>query len=80
MKTLILNIPDNLGLKEDEVSIYLAAKLYEDKKLSMGQAAKFCGMEKRDFMEVLGKYGVSFTNITVEDLKQDIENAKNYRI
>jgi len=75
LKTLTLNIPDNLNLKAFDVSMYLAAKLYEDGMLSAGQAAEMVGLSKQAFIEVLGKYGVSVFSTSVDDLRNDIKNA-----
>ncbi len=58
----------------------LAAQLYEMGKLSLGQAAEFAGYSKRTFMELLGSYGVSVFNYPVDDLDNDILNAKNNHI
>ena len=39
MKHLTLNIPDDLNLNENETKRFLAAKMFESGKLSLGQAA-----------------------------------------
>jgi predicted HTH domain antitoxin len=80
MKTLTLQIPDNVPLDEQEAKMMLAAKLYEKGTLSMGQAAEMAGYSKRTFMELLGKYNVSVFNYPVEELENDIRNAENYNL
>ena len=75
MKTIQLNIPDNLDIEEHEFSIIVAAKLYEDKKLSLGEAAQLAGLTKRTFVEIIGKYGVSIFSNSISDLHSDIANA-----
>ena len=75
MRTIHLNIPDNVDLKDYDFSMIIAAKLYEDCKLSSGQAAKIAGLTKRTFIELLGRYGVSVFSNSVSDLHSDIENA-----
>lgn len=75
MRTIQLNIPDGVDLKDYDFSMIIAAKLYEDAKLSAGQAAKIVGLSKRAFIEMLGKYGVSVFGDTISDLHSDIENA-----
>ena len=72
---IVLKIPENINSKTFDVSIYLAAKMYEDKLLSSGQAAEMVGLSKRTFIEILGKYGVSLFSQSTDDLKKDIENA-----
>lgn len=78
MNSLILQLPDNLNATE--AKNLLAAKLYETGKLSMGQSAELAGFSKRDFMEILGNYGVSIFNLSEQDLEKDINNAKNYHL
>ena len=80
MKTLKLTVPDNLEMDEKEIVQFLAAKLYEQGKLSLGQSAELVGLTKRVFAELLGKYNVSIFNHPSEDLARDIANAKNYHL
>jgi predicted HTH domain antitoxin len=75
MRTIQLNIPDGLDLKDYDFSMIVAAKLYEDAKLSAGQAAEIVGLSKRAFIEMLGKYGVSVFSTSISDLHSDIANA-----
>lgn len=75
MRTLQINIPDSLEMSDYDFAMMIASKLYEDKKLSLGQAAKMVGLTKRTFIELLGKYGVSIFSSSVTDLHSDIENA-----
>lgn len=75
MKTLTFDIPDSVDLNEHEVKMLLAGKLYEQGKLTLGQAAQLVGLTKRAFIEVMGKYGFSIVSDSVEDLHADIENA-----
>ena len=72
---ITLKIPDELDLKDYDLSMIVAAKLYEDGKLSSGQAAKVAGLSKRTFIELLGRYGVSLFSRSVDDLHSDINNA-----
>ncbi len=75
MRTIKLQIPDEVDLKECDFSMIIASKLYEDGKLSSGQAAKIAGLSKRAFIELLGRYGVSVFSTLLSDLKSDIANA-----
>jgi len=75
MRTIQINIPDSLELKDYDFSMIIAAKLYEDGKLSSGQAAQMVGLSKRAFIEMLGKYGVSVFSTSIPDLHSDIANA-----
>jgi predicted HTH domain antitoxin len=70
MKTIQLEIPE--ALDEKDVVSFLAVKLYESHKLSMGQAAKLAGLTLGDFMQSCGKYGVSVFTDSIEDLRNDV--------
>jgi len=75
MRTIKLRIPDDIEMKDFDFSMIIASKLYEDGKLSAGQAAKIAGLSKRTFIELLGKYGVSVFSNSLSDLESDIANA-----
>lgn len=75
MRTIKLNIPDSLDLKDYDFLMIIAVKLYEDAMLSSGQAAQMVGLSKRAFIEMLGKYGVSVFSNSISDLHTDIANA-----
>ena len=67
MKTLTLNIPEEVD--EREVKMAIAAILFDKGVLSSGQAAEFAAVSKRTFIENVGKYGVSIFGETADDLK-----------
>lgn len=71
MKSLTLNFPDNFELDDKETVTFLASKLYEKGSLTLGQAAELAGYSKREFMEVLGRYGVSIFNYEPEDMDRE---------
>ena len=75
MKTITLNIPDNLGVDNFQLTMLLASKLYEQGKLSLGQAAEVAGLSKKSFAELLGKYDVSIFNFPSSELSKDVANA-----
>jgi len=75
MKTVTLNIPDHVDIDEKEISIMLAAQLYDLGKLSLGQAAHLVAMNKEEFMDELGKYNVSLFGETLDDIENDLKNA-----
>lgn len=78
MKTLTLQIPDNLD--EKDAQTLLAAKLYEKGNLTLGQAAELAGYTKRTFMELLANYDVSIFNYTEEELDKEILHAQSYHL
>jgi predicted HTH domain antitoxin len=69
---MTLTIPDNIGLNEKETKRFLAAKLYESGKLSLGQAAKLSGLSKLAFSEILADYNVSLFNYEPSEIAKDV--------
>ncbi len=74
--TLELKLPDSVQLSEFDIKMTLAAKLYEDGTLSGGQAAEMVGISKREFLENLGKYGVSIFGYTADEVGKDLERLR----
>ena len=75
MKTLTLNIPDSLDFDNKDLAMLTATQLYEQGKLSLGQAAELAGLTKRTFAELLNKFNVSIFNYPESDLSEDVSNA-----
>ncbi len=75
MKTVTFNLPGTFDMDAKEITMILASKLYEDGKLSLGEAAELVGLTKRTFTELLGKYGVSVFNYPDSDLAMDVRNT-----
>lgn len=65
-----LDLPSNLT--KDEAQILLAVKLFETKRVSLGQAARIAGYSKRAFIEILGKNNVSVINYSPDDLHEEL--------
>lgn len=82
--TISINYPKSLAFSlkmnhkefQDEMKILSLVKLYELGKVSSSFAAKLLGISRIDFLEMLGKYNVSyFTEELVNELDTDLENA-----
>ena len=71
MRTISLNIPEMSELDTMQLYMILASNLYEQGKLSLGQAAELANMSKRTFAELLGNYNVSLFNYPASDLKNE---------
>ena len=71
MKTMTLNIPDSVELDEKQTARFLAAKLYESGKLTLGQAANLAGLSKLAFAEILSDYDVSLFNYPASEISKD---------
>jgi predicted HTH domain antitoxin len=72
---LKLNIPKPLigDISEDELKLYLGIMLYRERKLSVAKAAKLAMLTLPDFIYELGKHQQSFTNITLEELEEELK-------
>jgi len=75
MKIVTLNIPENVDVNSADLAMIVASRLYEQGKLSLGQAAEIVGLTKRAFTELLGKFNVSIFNYPESDLPSDVANA-----
>jgi len=78
MKTFTIHLPDTVSLDDREVGMYLAARFYENGKVSLGQAAELTGYPNETFMELLGNYGVSFLNYSADEVDDDVKNAESH--
>ncbi|RED91634.1 UPF0175 family protein [Marinoscillum furvescens] len=75
MKQLTLNLPSTLNLSDQELRMSLASKLYEQGKLTSGEASKLAGVSKRTFLELLNAHQVSIFNFPEDQLEEDLKNA-----
>lgn len=75
MKPVIIHIPDNLNIPDDELRFRVAANLYEEGKISLGEGAIIAEVSKRFFIENLGKFGVSVFNFSADELLDEIAHA-----
>ena len=71
MKSFTLNIPDSFNLNEIETKRFIAAKMYETGKLSLGQASTLAGLSKMAFSEILADFDVSLINYPASDITRD---------
>jgi len=71
MKTVTLKLPDSANARD--IKMQLAAQLFEKGVFSAGQAAEMVGISKREFIENVGKYGVSVFGETAEDIEKMID-------
>lgn len=68
MKLLTISLPEEVELPRAKMII--AASLFEQGILSSGQAAELVGMPRKQFLEEVGKYGVSIFGETVDDIEK----------
>jgi len=75
MNLITLQVPDSVHATEFEVRMIVAARLFDEGRLSSGQAAEIVGISKRTFLELVGQYGVSIFGYTFEELQEDLNHA-----
>ncbi len=83
MATISIKIPDSLLITSGESiesisreSHYLlAVKLFEIGRISSGEAAGMCGMNRVDFLLKIGKTGIAVVDLDGEELEREIDNA-----
>jgi predicted HTH domain antitoxin len=67
------------GLSASELAeaarMAVAAKLFSEGRLSLGQAAKLCGLGKVEFMEKLHQQGYSTVNLRSDDADDELQFA-----
>lgn len=72
MRVLEIEYPDDLlsGIDEPHLQALareaLYAKLYEQGLLSSGRAAQLLGITRWDFLDLLGRYGVSYFDDAID--------------
>lgn len=74
-----IDLPENVLLatgqsKEEfvrEAKFLLALKLFELGRLSSGQAAKLCDMQRIDFLLLLGKMGIAIADLDEAEMERE---------
>jgi predicted HTH domain antitoxin len=68
-----LEVPLIGDLDEKEVLIALSAELYREGKITLKQAADTANLTLWDFLYELGRRKISYTNITIGDLQEELD-------
>ncbi len=58
-----------------ELRVAAAVKWYELRKISQGRAAEIAGLSRAEFIDALGRYGVSPFQQTADEIVRDAEEA-----
>ena len=61
----------------EEAKFLLAAKLYELGRFTAGQAPRFCGKSRIEFLLSLPRIGVPACNLREEDAQVELEFGRN---
>jgi predicted HTH domain antitoxin len=59
----------------DEFRLLAATKLFELRRVTLGQASQLAGLSVWDFTEALQRLGVSWSNLSEEQIAHDIRHA-----
>lgn len=84
MPHVSFEIPDDLLLTlreqptelSQEMRLVTAIHFLREKRLSLGQAARFAGINRLDFLDVLASRGVPAFDLTEEDARTEIAAAQ----
>ncbi len=74
--TVELTLPTDVNVSDTEIRMIVAAKLFDMGEVSSGQAARMVGISRREFIETVGKYGVSIFQYTPEEVDEDLERLR----
>lgn len=55
-----------------EMRLAAAVKWYEMGTISQGKAAEIAGVGRREFLDALGRFGVSPLQVTLEELAEEV--------
>jgi len=87
MKTITIEVPDDLGLEfaasdEDLARHFrLAAAMfwYDQGLISQGKGAEIAGITRVEFIDALGRASVSAIQTSVEELRAEVNQAHDAR-
>lgn len=74
-QTITIKVPSSLRVTSFEIGMLVASTLFEQGKLSSGQAAEMVGLSKRTFLELIGKYNVSVFGYDFDEVESDLKNV-----
>ena len=61
-----------INLSEEDAKLFLAMKLYEVGRVSLGQAAALANFSKRAFIDLLSHHHIPVVNYSVDELRQEV--------
>ena len=84
MPNVSIDIPEDLlsALREQpaelsqEIRLLAALHYFKEKRLSLGQATRFAGLNRLDFLDALNARGVPAFDLSVEDAKAEVQAAQ----
>jgi predicted HTH domain antitoxin len=64
-----------LNIKEDDLKLLVAIKLFEDGIVSLGKASEIAGYSEKAFAELLVHKGIAPVKYSKLDLNKELSNA-----
>lgn len=62
---------------KEQFLVNTAAILFQEGKLSLGKAIQLSGLSRYEFEKYLAKKKISISNLTIEQINEDVEKLKN---
>jgi predicted HTH domain antitoxin len=59
---------------EHEMRFWLAVKLFEIQRVSLGKAAELCGMNKLHFLDELGRLHIPVINLADDQIEEELRH------
>ena len=69
-----VNLPE-MNIKEDDLKLLLAIKLFEEGLVSLGKASEIAQYSERAFSEILMRKGIPPIRYSNLDLEKEVQNA-----
>jgi predicted HTH domain antitoxin len=73
---LFMAVPFSDRLLEQGIALNIACMLFSEGVLSLGQAARFVGVGKEEFLEKLGEAGIPAVSYSPDDLAGELDALK----
>jgi predicted HTH domain antitoxin len=73
---ILLTLNENENELKQNIKLSLAIRLYRLQKLTIGKAAQIAGLSRFDFETALSDNGVPISNLTIEDVINDIQKLR----
>lgn len=70
-----IEIPDDLGVTEEQARLDFAVGLYSSRTVSLARAARLAGLSRLEFQRILAERGIPLPYDS-EDLDEDIATLK----
>lgn len=79
MKTLTIELPHELSPEQEhDLKMELAGTLYTKGLLTTSEAAIMVGIGRGEFIEQMGRYGLSLVGSSIEQFSEEVTDARRY--